>query len=46
LSWIGSVAGHRARSLGVDQFGQCGDVMDLYRAYGIDAAAIEAAYRG
>ena len=46
LTWTGSVGGHRARSLGVDQFGQCGNVNDLYRAYGIDAAAIEAAFRG
>jgi len=45
LSWIGSVAGHRVRSLGVDQFGQCGDVGDLYRAYGIDAKAIEGAFK-
>jgi len=45
LSWIGGVSGHRVRSLGVDEFGQCGDTGDLYRAYGIDAAAIEAAFR-
>jgi len=45
LSWIGSIAGHRVRALGVDAFGQCGDVTDLYRAYGIDADAIEAACR-
>jgi pyruvate dehydrogenase E1 component len=45
LSWIGSVAGHRVRALGVDAFGQCGDVTDLYRVYGIDADAIEAASR-
>jgi pyruvate dehydrogenase E1 component len=44
LSWIGSVSGHRVRALGVDTFGQCGDISDLYRAYGIDADAIEAAY--
>ena len=46
LSWIGSVIGHRVQSLGVDKFGQCGDVHDLYRAYGIDAQAIEAALKG
>ncbi|MBT3305867.1 MAG: transketolase [Alphaproteobacteria bacterium] len=45
LSWIGSVVGHRTYALGVDAFGQCGDVGDLYRAYGIDAEAIEAAFR-
>jgi pyruvate dehydrogenase E1 component len=41
LGWIGSVAGHKVRPLGVDRFGQCGSVRDLYRAYGIDARAIE-----
>ena len=40
LSWLGSVAGHRVRSLGVDTFGQSGDTTDLYREYGIDADAI------
>jgi pyruvate dehydrogenase E1 component len=40
LSWIGSVAGHRIYPLGVDGFGQSGDIPDLYRAYGIDADAI------
>ena len=44
LSWIGSVAGHKVRPLGVDRFGQCGTVSDLYRAYGLDAEAIEAAF--
>ena len=40
LSWIGSVAGHRIYPLGVDRFGQSGDIPDLYREYGIDAEAI------
>src|SRR5258705_533534 len=40
LSWLGSVAGHRIYPLGVDQFGQSGDIPDLYRAYGIDTDAI------
>jgi pyruvate dehydrogenase E1 component len=40
LSWLGSVAGHRIYPLGVDRFGQAGDIPDLYRAYGIDADAI------
>jgi pyruvate dehydrogenase E1 component len=44
LSWIGSVAGHRIRALGVDGFGQCGGLSDLYEAYGIDAGAIVAAF--
>ncbi len=45
LSWIGGADGHAVRPLGVDRFGQCGDVRDLYRAYGIDADAIERAFR-
>jgi pyruvate dehydrogenase E1 component len=40
LSWIGSVAGHRIYPLGVEKFGQSGDIPDLYRTYGIDADAI------
>ena len=40
LSWMGSVAGHRIYPLGVDRFGQAGDIPDLYREYGIDADAI------
>ena len=40
LSWLGSVGGHRVVSLGVEEFGQSGDVPDLYRAYGIDTDAI------
>ncbi|MDA0305115.1 MAG: transketolase [Proteobacteria bacterium] len=45
LGWIGSVAGHFVRSLGVDAFGQCGDVGELYREYGVDAVAIEDAFK-
>jgi pyruvate dehydrogenase E1 component len=40
LSWLGSVRGHRVVPLGVDRFGQSGDLADLYRAYRIDADAI------
>ncbi|HEV2363485.1 MAG TPA: transketolase [Caulobacteraceae bacterium] len=40
LSWLGGVAGHRVRALGVERFGQSGEVEDLYRAYGLDAEAI------
>ena len=40
LGWIGSVAGHRTRSLGVEHFGQTGTIADLYRHYGIDTDAI------
>ena len=40
LSWLGGVAGNRVSPLGVDRFGQTGDIPDLYRAYRIDAEAI------
>ena len=40
LSWLGSVRHHRVVPLGVDQFGQSGDIPDLYRAYGLDVDAI------
>lgn len=40
LGWLGSVRGHRVRSLGVDTFGQSGTVPDLYRTHGIDRDAI------
>jgi pyruvate dehydrogenase E1 component len=43
LSWLGAVAGHRTRALGVEHFGQTGSLADLYRHYGIDANAIVAA---
>jgi pyruvate dehydrogenase E1 component len=43
LAWLGAVAGHRTRSLGVEHFGQTGALADLYRHYGIDANAIIAA---
>jgi pyruvate dehydrogenase E1 component len=40
LSWLGGVQGHRVSPLGVDRFGQTGDLPDLYRTYRLDAAAI------
>ncbi|MEQ8435646.1 MAG: hypothetical protein RIA71_15555 [Oceanicaulis sp.] len=40
LSWLGSVKGHQTTSLGVETFGQTGDLPDLYDAYGISAARI------
>ncbi|MFD2182134.1 transketolase [Rhodoplanes azumiensis] len=43
LAWLGAVAGHRTRPLGVEHFGQTGALPDLYRHYGIDANAIVAA---
>ena len=40
LSWLGSVARHTVAPLGVDHFGQSGDLPDLYRHYEIDQDAI------
>ena len=40
LSWIGSVAGMRVSPLGIERFGQTGDLPDLYRTYRLDADAI------
>ena len=40
LGWLGSVHGHRTRSLGVEHFGQTGSIAELYRHYGIDARGI------
>lgn len=40
LSWLGAVAGQRIYPLGVDRFGQSGDIPDLYREYGIDSDSI------
>lgn len=43
LSWLGAVGGHRITPLGVERFGQSGDIPDLFRAYGVDADAIVSA---
>jgi pyruvate dehydrogenase E1 component len=40
LSWLGAVRGQRIAPLGVDHFGQSGDIADLYAEYGVDADAI------
>ena len=40
LSWLGSVRGMPVSPLGVDRFGQTGDLTDLYGAYRLDTAAI------
>ena len=40
LSWLGSVRGMRVSPLGVDRFGQTGDLPDLYRTYRLDTDAI------
>ena len=40
LSWIGGAVNRRIISLGVDEFGQSGNLVDLYKVYGIDADSI------
>ncbi|MBT3359638.1 MAG: transketolase [Rhodospirillales bacterium] len=40
LEWLGAVGSRRVHPLGVDRFGQSGNITDLYRTYGIDADAI------
>jgi len=45
LSWLAGVRGQRIAPLGVQKFGQSGDLTDLYAAYGLDADAIVAAAR-
>ncbi|MBV9783917.1 MAG: transketolase [Acidisphaera sp.] len=39
-SWIGGAVGRLVVPLGVDRFGQSGDILDLYREYGLDEDAI------
>jgi len=39
-AWLGAVRGQRVVPLGVDRFGQGGDIPDLYREYGLDSDAI------
>ncbi|WP_425999666.1 transketolase [Caulobacter sp. DWR1-3-2b1] len=40
LSWLGSVRGQRVRALGLEAFGQSGDLPDLYAKYRLDADAV------
>jgi pyruvate dehydrogenase E1 component len=40
LSWLGGVRGMQVSPLGTDQFGQTGDLADLYRIYRLDSDAI------
>ncbi len=40
LSWLGGVRGQRVSPLGLDRFGQTGDLPDLYREYRLDSQAI------
>jgi len=39
-AWLGAVRGQRVVPLGVDRFGQSGDIPDLYAEYGLDTDAI------
>ena len=40
LSWLGSVRGQQVSPLGVERFGQTGDLPDLYELHRLDAEAI------
>ncbi|KRB86367.1 transketolase [Sphingomonas sp. Root710] len=40
LSWLGGVRGQKVSPLGLDRFGQTGDLPDLYRTYRLDSDAI------
>ena len=40
LSWLGAVRGHRVSPLGVERFGQTGDLPDLYDLHRLDTEAI------
>ena len=40
LSWLGGVLGQRVAPLGVERFGQTGNLAELYAAYRLDGAAI------
>ncbi len=40
LSWLGGVKGMRVSPLGVDRFGQTGNLPELYRTYRLDSDAI------
>jgi len=40
LGWLGSVLGHRCQALGVDRFGQAGDIASLYKEYGLDSETV------
>jgi pyruvate dehydrogenase E1 component len=43
LAFLGAIAGAAVAGLGVDSFGQSGDVGDLYRHFGIDSETIAGA---
>ena len=40
LSWLGSVLGHKVIPLGVDRFGQTGNIKELLTEFAIDSGNI------
>ena len=40
LSWLGSVYGHKTLPLGVDRFGQTGNINDLFKEFAIDSESV------
>ncbi len=40
LAWLGAVRGHRLQALGVEHFGQSGDLPELYEGYRLNVDAI------
>ena len=40
LAWIGGAVKRKSISLGIDEFGQSGNLKDLYRKYKIDSEAV------
>ncbi|MCZ4282719.1 transketolase [Kiloniella laminariae] len=45
LAWMGGVRGHAVAPLGINSFGQCGDLIDLFDHYQIDDNWISKAAR-
>jgi pyruvate dehydrogenase E1 component len=40
LSWLGAAAEQPVAALGIEKFGQSGDIPDLYGLYGLDSDSI------
>ena len=40
LAWLGSVFGHKTIPLGVDRFGQTGNIKELFAEFMIDSESI------
>ena len=41
LNWIGSALGTKSKTIGISEFGQSGDQVDLYEYYGFDKNSIQ-----